>query len=47
MMEDNMKKRMYTYVYVGHNAVKEKLTELCKSTVIATFKTTFLKIKKF
>ena len=40
MMEDNMRKNVYihihmhTHIYLGHFAVQQKLTELCKSTVI-------------
>ena len=32
-MEDNMRKRMYKYVWLGHSAVQQKLTEHCKSTI--------------
>ena len=37
--EDNVRKRMYVYVWLGYFAVQQKLTEHCKSTII-------LKIKK-
>ena len=47
MMEDNVKKRMcvcvyvYTHIYVwlGHFAVQQKLTEQCKATIIEKIKT--------
>ena len=34
MVEDNVKKRMYVDVRLGHFAVQQKLTEHCKSAVI-------------
>ena len=34
MMEDIMRKRMYIYVYLGHFAAQQKLTEHHKSTII-------------
>ena len=34
MMEDNVRKRMYVYVYLGHFAVQQKMTEHYKSTII-------------
>ena len=46
MMEDNVRKRKYTYIHIyllpGHFAVQQKLTEHCmtghcKSTVIKNF----------
>ena len=33
-MKDNVRKRMYTYVKLGHFAVQQKLSEHCKSTMI-------------
>ena len=33
-LEDNVRKRMYVYVGLGHFAVQQKLTEHCKSTII-------------
>ena len=38
MMEDNMRKRTYMYVWFGHFAVQKKLTEYCKLTVIEKIK---------
>ena len=34
MMEGNMRKRMYVYVWLGHFALEQKLIQHCKSTVI-------------
>ena len=34
MMEDNVKKRMYVNIWLGHFAVQQKLTEHCESTII-------------
>ena len=31
---DNMRKRIYTYVWLGHYAVQQKLTEIYKSTIL-------------
>ena len=33
MMEDNVRKRMDIYVWLGHYAVQQTLTEQCKSTI--------------
>ena len=33
-MENNRKKRKYVHVKLGHFAVKQKLTECCKLTII-------------
>ena len=33
-MEDNVRKRMYIYVELGHFAVQQKLAEHCKSPII-------------
>ena len=30
MMEDNMRKRIYICVWLGHYAVQQKLTQYCK-----------------
>ena len=30
MVEDNVRKRVYTYVLLGHFGVQQKLTEHCK-----------------
>ena len=43
MMEDKERKRMYTYVWLGHFAVQQKVTEHCQSTMI---KKNLTKIKK-
>ena len=45
MMWDNMRKRMYVYIYVwlGHFAIQQKLTEYCKSTIIERIKILFKK----
>ena len=34
MMEDNMRKRMYVCVWLGHFAVQQKLVQHCKSTIL-------------
>ena len=34
MMKDNMRKRMYVCVWLGHFAVQQKLTQHCKSTIL-------------
>ena len=34
VIEDNMRKIMYTYVCLGQFAIQQKLTEYCKSTTI-------------
>ena len=34
VMEDNVRKRMSMYVWLGHFAVQQKLTEHCKSIII-------------
>ena len=39
-MENNVRKRMYTYALLGHFAVQQKLAEHCKSTRIKKFKKT-------
>ena len=36
-MEDNVKKRMYIYVYLDNFAIWQKLTEHYKSTIIKNF----------
>ena len=41
MMEDNLRKRLWIYVWLGHLAVQQKLTEHCKST-----RNWFKKLKK-
>ena len=38
MMEDNVKKRMYMDVWLGHFALQQKLTEHCTSTKIKRLK---------
>ena len=46
IMEDNVRKRMYIYMYEwGHFAVQQNLTEHCKSTIIKKLKSK--KRKKF
>ena len=37
VIKDNARKRMYTYVQLGHFAVQQKLTEHCKSAIIKIF----------
>lgn len=32
MMEDDIRQRMYVYVWLGRSPVQSKLTEYCKST---------------
>ena len=34
MMEDNMRKRMYVCVCLGHLAVQQKLVQQSKSTIL-------------
>ena len=34
MMEDNTRKIMCVYIYIGHFAVQQKLLQHCKSTII-------------
>ena len=34
MMEDNVRKRIYIYLWLGHFAVQQKLTEYCEATII-------------
>ena len=34
MTEDSSRKRMYIYIWLGHYAVQQKLTQCCKSTII-------------
>ena len=34
MIEDNMRKRMYIYVWLGHFAVQLKLAQHCRSTIL-------------
>ena len=43
-LEDNVRKRMYVYVGLGHFAVQQKLTEHCKSTIILKILIIILKI---
>jgi len=38
MMEDNVRKRMYICVYLGHFTAQQKLTEHCKSTIMKNLK---------
>ena len=45
-MEDNMRKRIYINMYVGHFAVQEKLIEHCKSTRIKNEKNKFSGFKE-
>ena len=33
----SMSKRMYLYVRLGHNAIRQKLTQYCKATIIKIF----------
>ena len=33
MLEDNVRKRMYIYAWLGHFGVQQKSTEHCKSTI--------------
>ena len=40
MMEDNTRKGMYMYVWLGHFAVQQKLAQHCKSTIIKNKKQT-------
>jgi len=37
-MEDNVRKRIYIYVWLGHFAVQYKLIEHCKSTIMEKIK---------
>ena len=37
MTVDNIRKRMYIYVCLGHFAVQQNLTENCKSTAVKNF----------
>ena len=37
-MEDNVRKRMSLYVYLGHLAAQQKWTEHCTSTIIKKLK---------
>ena len=34
LMKDNMRKRVYTDVWLGHSAIQQKVTEQRKSTII-------------
>ena len=34
MMEDNVRKKIYIYVWLGHFAVQQRLKEHCKSVII-------------
>ena len=33
MIEDSMRTKMYIYVWLGHYAVQQKLTQHCKLTI--------------
>ena len=44
MMEDNVRKRIYIYIHLGHYAVQQILKKYCKSTMMEKIK--MLKKKK-